>query len=91
MAAEYEVILVVHDGTNLAPKDPNGLSDPYVRIHVRGQDGATLLRKETKVCRKSLSPTWNERFFLKCPLDVRIGLECWDWDRVGDVRRTCFV
>ena len=52
----------VFQGRDLAARDLNGLSDPYVRI--------TLLpdkkhRLETKIKRKTLNPRWNETFFFE--------------------------
>jgi hypothetical protein len=49
-------------GRDLAARDLNGLSDPYVRI--------TLLpdkkhRLETKIKRKTLNPRWNETFYFE--------------------------
>ena len=47
---------------DLAAKDANGLSDPYVRV--------TLLpdkkhRLETKIKRRTLNPRWNETFYFE--------------------------
>ena len=49
-------------GRDLAARDLNGLSDPYVRI--------TLLpdkkqRLETKIKRRTLNPKWNEIFYFE--------------------------
>ncbi len=63
-------VVVVHRGLNLASKDPNGLSDPYVKVEVRDESGAVLLRKETKVQKKTLNPAWNERFVVRASLDA---------------------
>ena len=53
-------------GKDLAARDLNGLSDPYVRI--------TLLpdkkhRLETKIKRRTLNPKWNETFYFEGLLD----------------------
>ena len=49
-------------GKDLAAKDTNGLSDPYVRI--------TLLpdkkqRLDTKIKRRTLNPRWNETIYFE--------------------------
>ena len=59
---------LIFQGKDLAARDANGFSDPYVRI--------TLLpdkkhRLETKIKRKTLNPKWNETFYFEgiiCPL-----------------------
>ena len=56
------LILLSLQGKDLAARDLNGLSDPYVRI--------TLLpdkkhRLETKIKRKTLNPKWNETFYFE--------------------------
>ena len=61
-------------GKDLADRDLNGLSDPYVRI--------TLLpdkkhRLETKIKRRTLNPKWNETFYF-------------EGNTVEDVRDDCF-
>ena len=52
----------IFQGKDLAARDANGFSDPYVRI--------TLLpdkkhRLETKIKRKTLNPKWNETFYFE--------------------------
>ncbi len=52
----------IQQAKDLAAKDTNGLSDPYVRV--------TLLpdkkrRLETKIKRRTLSPRWNETFYFE--------------------------
>ncbi|CAI0374208.1 unnamed protein product [Linum tenue] len=39
--------------------DPNGLSDPYVKLQLGKQ------RFKTKVVKKNLNPTWGEEFSFK--------------------------
>jgi hypothetical protein len=55
-------IQIYLQGKDLAARDLNGLSDPYVRI--------TLLpdkkhRLETKIKRRTLNPKWNETFYFE--------------------------
>ncbi|CAB4064979.1 SYT7 [Lepeophtheirus salmonis] len=68
---------------DLAAKDANGLSDPYVRV--------TLLpdkkhRLETKIKRRTLNPRWNETFYFEGfpinKLQSRVlHLHVYDYDR----------
>jgi len=75
--------LKIIQGRDLAAKDSNGLSDPYVRV--------TLLpdkkhRLETKIKRRTLNPRWNETFYFEGfpinKLQSRVlHLHCYDYDR----------
>jgi len=70
-------------GKDLAARDANGLSDPYVRV--------TLLpdkkhRLETKIKRRTLNPKWNETFYFEGfpvnKLQNRVlHLHVYDYDR----------
>ena len=56
------ISIVSLQARDLAAKDTNGLSDPYVRV--------TLLpdkkrRLETKIKRRTLYPRWNETFYFE--------------------------
>ena len=56
------ISIVSLQARDLAAKDTNGLSDPYVRV--------TLLpdkkrRLETKIKRRTLNPRWNETFYFE--------------------------
>lgn len=63
---------VVHDAKNLIPMDPNGLSDPYVKIRLIDNTQEDISKKKndsdkkkkfkTKVVYKNLNPEFNETF-----------------------------
>ncbi|KAF8545511.1 phosphatidylserine decarboxylase-domain-containing protein [Trichophaea hybrida] len=69
----------VNQGRNLAPKDKNGFSDPY--LVVQWSD----YRFHTETQPKTLNPVWNDAFDM--PLSGASGLTmecvCWDKDRFG--------
>ena len=57
------VKLMVHRAEQLEKKDVSGKSDPYVVITYQDQ------RQETKVCKKTLEPVWDEKFWFDIRAD----------------------
>jgi calcium/calmodulin-dependent protein kinase I len=81
MNVDFECLrIVVESGKDLAPKDANGKSDPYLRVF------CGPYKYKTKVVKKTLDPVWSNEIF-EIPANFAkvnpIEIECWDWDVIG--------
>ncbi|KAM9441264.1 ras GTPase-activating protein 4 [Clarias gariepinus] len=70
----------VLEARDLAKKDRNGASDPFVRVRYNGKT------HESAVVKKSCYPRWNESFEFELDdtlTDSPLSVEVWDWDLVS--------
>jgi len=78
-AKTSKIIIKVLSGNNLAAKDRNGKSDPYLTILYGTQTF------KTQYVKKTLSPVWTDQVFIiaQDPRQTQILVECWDWELLG--------
>ncbi|XP_032633910.1 ras GTPase-activating protein 4-like isoform X3 [Chelonoidis abingdonii] len=69
----------VFEARDLARKDRNGASDPFVRVRYNSKT------QESSVVKKSCYPRWNEtfEFDLDKSATEKLCIEVWDWDLVS--------
>ncbi|XP_049872647.1 protein unc-13 homolog 4B isoform X2 [Pectinophora gossypiella] len=74
------------EAKDLVPKDPNGLSDPFVTIYLMSNSSH---RYNTSVKLGTLNPCWEEHFSLPMPENVQedsLVIEVWDFDPAETVK-----
>jgi serine/threonine protein kinase len=74
-----KIVIKALQGKDLAAKDSNGKSDPYLIISYGTQ------QFKTKCIKKTLNPVWTDQTFVIAldPAVPQILVECWDYDVVG--------
>ncbi|CAF1648398.1 unnamed protein product, partial [Adineta ricciae] len=88
---DNKLLINIIEARNLIPMDPNGLSDPYVKIKfiATSSDGnkkQSTGKYKTKTMRATLNPQWSEKFSIDLTeedKDKRLLIAVWDWDRTS--------
>ena len=75
----YWTEVCIERGKDLAVKDLNGTSDPYVKVYYGTEE-----KYRTITISKNLNPVWNEKFTLFTDdLNIPLYFSIFDQDRVG--------
>ncbi|XP_077293918.1 C2 and C2B_Munc13-like domain-containing protein staccato isoform X3 [Arctopsyche grandis] len=74
------------EAKDLQPKDPNGMSDPFVTMYLMSNK---TQRYNTSVKTATLDPSWEEHFSLPVvdnPAEDTLCIEVWDFDPAESVK-----
>ncbi|CAF5091443.1 unnamed protein product [Rotaria sp. Silwood1] len=75
----YWTEISIESAKDLAAKDMNGSSDPYVKVLYGTEE-----KYETNIVLNNLNPVWNEKFtFFVHDLNIPIYFNIFDHDRIG--------
>lgn len=78
----FDMKISIKRAMNLLPADSNGLSDPYVKIKMKSQQGDSIFKGKTTIKYETLNPVFNEDFQFQFPSrrGIRLHFDVYDWD-----------
>ena len=85
---EGQLIVTVLHAKDVIAADVNGSSDPFLQLAVMPPGKINILPQKTTVVKKSLNPTWNEKFTFATTNHARLKtllfeISLFDYDLVG--------